>query len=189
MCRNRRKWPVCGGIVMLFACENFRERWSFCHRPGMDLDISPCWRSTVAWAMLNEQTLDSHGWLHRVVLGVMKSTRSGGGPASVSLLLSKHWIKIKNAPNQELQLTAVACISWSSLFLSSKIMKGKISLCWNTNIMKTYGGVEVKLHTLFNFALKMIGDDHRNDLVALSPEKKAWTGGLPGPQSWCTQKS
>jgi hypothetical protein len=84
-------------------------------------------------------------------------------------------------PNQELQLTAVACISWSSLFLSAKIMEGKISLCWNTSTMKTYGGVEVKLHTLLNYALKMNGDDQRNDSASLSPEKGVRLGGCVGP--------
>ena len=92
-------------------------------------------------------------------------------------------------PNQELHLTAVACISWSSLFLSAKIMKGKTSLCWNTNTMKTYGGVEVKLHTLLNFAMKMNGDDQRNAVASLSPEKEASARGLRGPLSRCTQKS
>jgi len=46
--------------------------------------------------------------------------------------------------------------------------------------MKTYGGVEGKLHTLLNFALKMNGDYHRNDLPALSPEKEASARGGGG---------
>jgi hypothetical protein len=155
----------------------------------MDLDISPYCRATVAWAMLNERTLDALGWLHRVVLVVMRSNRSGGRPANVLLLRSKHRMRIQNENRSGLHLKAVACISWSSLFLSAEIMTGKISLCWNTSTMKTYGGVEVKLHTLLNFAMKMNGDDKRNAVAALLPEKEASARGLRGPQSRCTQKS
>lgn len=52
--------------------------------------------------------------------------------------------------------------------------------------MKTYGGVAVKLHTLLNSSLKMNGDDQRNDLVVLSPEKETSARGLRGPHSRCT---
>jgi hypothetical protein len=49
--------------------------------------------------------------------------------------------------------------------------------------MKTYGGVEVKLHTLLNFAMKMNRDDQRNAVAALSQEKEVRLGGLRRPQS------
>jgi len=46
--------------------------------------------------MLNEQTPDAFSRSRRVVLGVISSTRSGGGPAHVTLLRSKHQMRIQN---------------------------------------------------------------------------------------------